>query len=231
MRSLIAGFSGAWGRCHASARKREPRMEDGAYAAAPKAKIARAMVTKIRTASINAMELHLNPDDLANDEVSDRLQRDADHQHHVANRVGEQGTDKHWVHEHHAHNDYGRHPHEQKHGEAALGGVDAHLAEDLETFANHVREIVENFRQVAARLALQHDGGYEKLDVDQGYAVNQVRKRLAHGKTKFLLFKQFPELGGHRLRDLVGNHFQCRGEGVAGTNRARQRINSLRKEF
>src|ERR1700740_344764 len=94
MRSLMAGFSCVRGRGNASERRREPRMEEGAYAAAPKAKTASTMVTKIRIARINAIGLDLDPNDLTNHEVSNGLQRDANHQHGVSNRIVKQRLDE-----------------------------------------------------------------------------------------------------------------------------------------
>src|ERR1700675_2121396 len=78
MRCFRAVFSWACGRCQASERRREPRMEEGAYAAAPKAKTASAMVTKRRIARIIAIGLDLDPNDLANDEIPDGLQQNSD---------------------------------------------------------------------------------------------------------------------------------------------------------
>src|SRR5215510_3888921 len=179
MRSLMAGFSCTCGRFQLSERKRDPMIDEGAYAAAPNAKTASAMVTKIRIANTAAIVSDLDPDDLANDEIADRLQANADHQHGMANRIAEQRLDEHRVHEIHAHHDDGRHAHKQEHGEAALRGVDAHLSQDLEPLADYVREVVEDLGEVAARLALQHDGSDEELHVDERNPVDQIAQSFA----------------------------------------------------
>ncbi len=71
--------------------------------------------------------------------------------------------------------------------------MDAHLAHDFEALADHVREVVENFGQVAAGFALQHHGGHEELDVDQRNAIGEIEQRVAHGETEFLLLEQLAE--------------------------------------
>jgi len=68
----------------------------------------------------------------------------------------------------------GRQSHEEDHGEASLGGVNADLAEDLKTLADNVGEVVENFGKIAAGFALQHNRRHEEFDVDQRDAVGQV---------------------------------------------------------
>ena len=60
-------------------------------------------------------------------------------------------------------------------GEAAVRGVDAHLPLDLEALAHHVREVVENLRQVAAGIALNQHGGDEEADVEHADALRPVR--------------------------------------------------------
>src|SRR5437870_605663 len=124
------------------------------------------MVTKIRIARVSTIVSDLNPDDLANHKIAHRLQDDSDDQHGVPDGISEQRLDEQRVHEIHAHHDDGRHAHEQQHGEAALRGVDTHLAQDLEAFANDVRKVVENLGEVAAGLALQHHCSHEELHVD-----------------------------------------------------------------
>src|SRR5580704_7123310 len=78
-RSRNAGlFSGCWVCCPPRARNRAPRTELGVTAAAPKAKIAPTTVTNTTTTSrIGSMTLDLNPDDLADHEISNRLQRNS----------------------------------------------------------------------------------------------------------------------------------------------------------
>src|SRR5208337_2362677 len=92
----------------------------------------------------------LDPYDPANHEVTDRLQYHSAYNQGVADRVGEQGVNvARTGGEHDSHNDGGQ-SHQQHHGEPSLSGVNAHLPQNFEALANHIGQIVKNFRQVAA---------------------------------------------------------------------------------
>ena len=56
---------------------------------------------------------------------------------------------------------------EHEAGKPPVRRVRAHLTQDLETLTDDVREVVENFGQVAAAFALDGNGGDEELDVDE----------------------------------------------------------------
>src|SRR5580698_2873512 len=148
-----------------------------------------------------AKPLHLNSDDLANHEIAHRLQGEASDQENVADGIGKQGAHEAGVQGHHHDHDNWRHAHQQAHGQAALRGVDADLTLDLEAFADHVRQVVENFSEVATSFALQHDGGDEKFNVDGGHALGEIHERVAHGHAKFLLFEKLAKFAGDRLGD------------------------------
>ncbi len=147
----------------------------------------------------------------------------------MSERVGEQGTNKARVEELHQDHDRGRQGHEQDHGEASLGGVNADLAQDFKAFADDIREVVKNLGQIAAGFALQHHCRHEELDVDQRDAVGQVEQGVAHGEPEFLFFVELAEFSGNGLGDLVGNHFEGGGKCVSGANGAGERIDGLGK--
>ena len=115
------------------------------------------------------------------------------------------------------------------HGEAALRGVDADLTKNFETLANDVREIVENFGEVAAGLALEHDGGDKKFYVDERDALGEIDERVADGKPEFLLFIELAEFSRDRLGEFVGNQFEGGGKGVAGADGAGEGVDGLGK--
>src|SRR5579872_305356 len=135
------------------------------------------------------------------------------------------------VEDRHHGDDDRRHAHQQGHGQAALRGVDADLALNLESFADDVRQVVENFGKIASSLALQHNGSNEELDVDQRNTLCQIHQSVTNRHAELLLFIELAELTGDRLGDLVGDHFQRGGESMSGTNRASESVDSLGKEF
>ena len=112
-------------------------------------------VTSRRTAgNQNMVVLHLDPDDFPDHEISNRLQSDSTDQQRVANGIGKEWTYESGIQQQHRRHDDRGHAHQQGHGQAALSGVNADLPLDLEAFANDVREIVENFCEIAAGFAL-----------------------------------------------------------------------------
>src|SRR5579872_7371437 len=188
--SLIAGLSSSCSFVNPSERRREPITDEGANAAAPKANTAVAMVRNSTAASIVSITSHLDLNDFADQEKADRLQDHAHHNQHVSNRIAEQGLDKVRVHYFHDQHDDRRQCHQQEHREPPLRRVNPHLPLNLEPLAYHVRQIVENFRQVAARLALQHHRRHEKFHVHDRNAFCQVQQRIAYRQSELLLFKE-----------------------------------------
>src|SRR6516164_2353103 len=187
-----------------------------------KAKTATATTTNTTIARNRKLiaALHLNADDLADHEISNRLQGDSGDQQEVADGISKQGTDETWVQQQHGSDDDGRHAHQQGHRQAALCRVYANLALNLESLPDNVGEIVQNLGQVAAGLALQHHGGDEKLHVDQGHAVGEIEECIADGHAKFLFFVELAEFSRDRLGHLGGDHFQRGGESMSGTDGA-----------
>src|SRR5271165_749802 len=149
IRSLRAGLASAVCGCPPRARKRAPRTELGVTSAAPMKKTTNTMVTNTTIAKIRSnidppASLNLDPDDLPDHEISDRLQSDPADQQHVADGIGEERANEGRIERHHDRDDNRRHCHQQCHGEASLSGVDPHLALNLETFADYVGQVVEN---------------------------------------------------------------------------------------
>src|SRR5207245_10735586 len=121
---------------------------------------------------------NLNANDLANHEISNRLQTDCGCDECVANGIGEQGLEEFRFHHQHGHDNYRRHRHQQHHGQTALRGVNADLPQNFEALTNHVREVVQKFGKIAASLALQHDCCHEKFNVHQRHTRGQIDKRV-----------------------------------------------------
>src|ERR1019366_5073393 len=172
---------------------------------------------------------NLNPDNPANDKVAHRLQTDGDDERDVPQPFREQRENESAVDEEHYDHDGGWKRHEQEHGEASLGGVDADLAQDFEAFADDVRKVVENFGKIAAGFALQHHRRHEELDVHQRNAIGQVEQGIAHGQAEFLFFEELAEFSAHGLGDFVGNQLDGGGKGVSGANRAGESVDGLGK--
>src|SRR5439155_3776675 len=88
--------------------------------------------------------------------------------------------------------------------EAAVRRVHAHLTQNLEALAHHVRQVVENLRQVAAGFALDDDGRHEEADVEERHALAQLIQRVAERQAEVLLVVSLLELGIDRLGELLG---------------------------
>src|SRR5208282_1476143 len=233
----MTGLAWALGRCQPISRRRDPSTDEGTTAAAPKANTVTTMATKTKMASASGIirtlyESHISNLDLdnsANHKISHRLQCDASDDQGVSYRVGEKRLDKAPVKDKHYGHHRGRQSHEQHHGEASLGGVNADLAQNLEAFADYIGQVVKNLGQIAAGFALQHHCRHEELEVDQRHTVGQIEQGVAHREAEFLFFIKLAEFSGNRFRDLVGNHFECGGKCVAGAHGAGERVDGLGK--
>ena len=60
-----------------------------------------------------------------------------------------------------------------------------YLPLNLETLANDVGKVVENFRQVASRVALNGNRGHEELHVEQRHPLGQRVQGILQGSPKF----------------------------------------------
>src|SRR6266566_9195882 len=107
----------------------------------------------------------------------------------------------------------------------------AHLAHNLEALANHVGEVIKNFRQIAASFALQHYRSDKELHVYQRNTFSEVQQCIAHRQAEFLLFKKLTEFGRDWLANFVGDQLQRTSERVASTYCARQGIDRFGKQF
>src|SRR6266446_3999399 len=129
MRSRMAGFACALGRCQPISRRRDPSTEEGATVAAPKANTTITMVRKATMESISGMNQtwfirlvysNLDPDNFANDKVAHGLQSNATDDQGVSYRVGKKRADEARVEDKHGGHNRGWQSHEQDHGEASL---------------------------------------------------------------------------------------------------------------
>src|SRR5271156_836412 len=238
---FIAGFSVACNPCPPRARRRAPSTELGVTTAAPKANttsttvtnttIARIIDGMVCLASLEPESLDLDLNNLPDHEIANGLQRNTHYEQSMANRIVEKRANKFRAEDRENGHHGRRHGHEQGHGEAALRGVNPYLALNLETLADDVRQIVEDFSEVAAGFTLQHDGGNEELHVDQRNALGQIHEGVADRHAELLLLIELAELAGQRLGGFVGNHFQGGGEGVTGADCPSQSVDRLGKKF
>src|SRR5271165_6881443 len=205
-RTFIAGFSWANEGWPPRARKRAPSTEPGVTAAAPKAKTTTRTVTKTTMVRINGI-VQPECEKLSYLNLNNLANHEVTH--------GLQG-------------DAG---HQQSHGKAALGGVDANLALDLEALADDVGQVVQDFGKIAAGFALQHDGSDEEFYIDERDALGEIHEGVADGHAELLLFIEFAEFAGERFGDFVGNHFQSGSEGVSGADGAGQSVDGFGEEF
>ena len=159
------------------------------------------------------------------------MQRDPGDQQRVADRVREQRANERGIeHKHQRDNDW-RHTHQERHRQTSLSGINANLALNLEALADDVREVIEDFGEVAASFALQHHGRDKELHVDQGHALGEIDEGIANRHAEFLLFVELAELARDRFGYLVGNHFEGGSKRVPGANGSGQCVDGFRKKF
>src|SRR6266850_8447079 len=98
--------------------------------------------------------LHLYFDDLLDPDPADHLHCDRRGNHHLAHGVLEQQFHVLRVDERQRTGQETWKTQQHVAGEPSVGRVDPHLPLNLESLAHDIREVVEDFRQVAARFAL-----------------------------------------------------------------------------
>src|SRR5262245_24213917 len=101
-----------------------------------------------------SIALYLDLDDLFDPEIPDRLHDRGGAEEHVADPLAEEQLHVLGVDERQGDGQERRQRQQHVAGQASVRGVDADLAQDLEPLADDVREVLEDLRQVAARLAL-----------------------------------------------------------------------------
>ncbi len=70
-----------------------------------------------------------------------------------------------------------------------MGADRANAAAQLEAFANHVGQLVQNFRQVAAGALLQQHGGDKEVHVERGHPLGQFLQRDFDGQAQVVFFE------------------------------------------
>src|SRR5258705_162288 len=174
---------------------------------------------------------HLDLDDVSNPEVPDRLENDGAGEHYSAHRLAKQelhlfGSDR-----RQRYGERGGKSEQHVPREAAMRGVRADLAANLEPFADDAREILEDLGQVAAAFALNGHGGHEEAHVEERNAFRDPVERLFQWKSEILLVEYRSEFGANGRAQFVGNHAQGRLECVACANGARHEIERIGKLF
>src|SRR4051812_23347866 len=175
----------------------------------------------------NIVTLHLYLDDLLDPQEADGLHHERARQEHPAERLVEEHVHVIGVDERERDAQHRRQREQDVPGEASVRGVDPDLAQDLEALAHDVREVLQDLRQVAARLPLNQHRGGEETYVEQRHAERQVVERVLHRQAEVLLVERLPELGADRLRHFVRHHLQPGGERVAGLERAGDEVEAL----
>src|SRR5205807_2330211 len=94
-------------------------------------------------------------------------------------------TDKH--HEWHCDQDPSSH--------SALGGADSHFTGHAHAFADHMRSLVQDLRQVTSGLLLHKNGGNQELQIGDRHATAQIYHRLPERQSETLLVGGPAKLG------------------------------------
>src|SRR5260370_29501590 len=142
------------------------------YSFMPTPATTRASAMKTSIVRIN-MELNLDIHDLSHDEVADYLQPDRCAQHDVAYVIGEKKLDVIRIGVKHQHRYRDRNAAQRRRRHLAVRAHRADAAAQLETLANHVGQLVQDFRQVAARALLEQDRRHEEAPVQRRYALRK----------------------------------------------------------
>ncbi len=98
------------------------------------------------------------------------------------------------IHVVHGHEQHQRQGHEDHAREPAFARQGLDLAQDAEAVADQLADLVEDFRQVAARLPLQDHGRDEEPQVEVGHPLAHRPQAVVHGHAQVLFFEHAAEL-------------------------------------
>src|SRR5438093_904413 len=125
-----------------------------------------------RNASIgSSIILDLDLDHLTDPEEANRLKPDGPEQHELTHVLPKQHVHVFRIDHRQRYGERRRKREQDVTREAAVCRMDAHLAADLESLADDVREVVENLGQITPRIALNQHGGDEEPHVEERQAV------------------------------------------------------------
>ena len=105
--------------------------------------------------------------------------------------------------------------------------------EDAEAVADQFPDLVEDLREVAARLPLQDHRRDEEPQVEVGHAIAHRPQAVVHGHAQVLLFEHAAELLSDRLAHLGGHGVEAEGQALPGPQDAGhhfQGVGKLRAE-
>ena len=160
---------------------------------------------------------------------ADHLHRAADGEHLDAERIGDHRLHVLRRYETENQRQRRRHRRQDPSGDPAVRRHHAHLPLHLEPLANDAREVVEDLRQIAARLALGEHRRREELRVENRHAFGQALQRIVQRHAEVLPVVDQLELGSDRIGNLVGDHLQAGRKGMAGAQRTRDELDGLRE--
>ena len=108
----------------------------------------------------------------------------------------------------------------------------ADLALDLEPLADDLRQVVEHFREVAARLALRQDGRDEEPRVEHGNTPREVAAaRPAASDRSSARRRAMRNSVPTGADELIGHHAEAGRQRVTGAQRARDQVDRFGKLF
>src|SRR6185295_4012666 len=100
-------------------------------------------------------------------------------------------------------------------GQAAFARQGLYLTPNLESFADQVADLVENFGKVTTRLPLQNHRRGKELHVQVGNPLGHRVERLVERNTQVLLLEDATKFLADRQRHLFSNQPESGGKAMA----------------
>ena len=118
----------------------------------------------------------------------------------------------HVVHDREQHQRQGQEDHAR---ETAFARQGLDLAHDAEAVADQLPDLVEDLRQVAARLPLQDHGRDEEPQIEVGHPLAHRPQAVVHAHAQVLFFEHAAELLADRVAHLAGHGVEAESPGFA----------------
>src|SRR5271170_2250257 len=136
---------------------------------------------------------------MLDDQIADDLQHDGASDHQVADVIGEKELHIVGIDIKHDHRDAERNGGERNSRHASMRADSAYAAAQLKTFPDHIGQLVQNFREIAASPFLQQDGGNKEMYIEQRNARSEFLESDLERQAEIVFLERAPEFARQRL--------------------------------
>src|SRR5213593_874279 len=170
---------------------------------------------------------HLDLGDAPDHEEADHFHDEPSQDQGRTDRIVDEGIEESRIDDLEHHSEDQRAESDQDSRPFMLRGEDPRIAQNLEPFANDLGQPVKDLCQVPPRSSLDPDRGAEEPNVLGSHPTLEPEEGVARVHAQPDLLIDLPELLSYRIRHLLANEPDGPAQGVSGSNRASEHVQSI----